>query len=386
MQIKPIYLSSKSRILFYQTTYNLKPDIFWQGQYIFEISNITSKQSDILKSLNRNFSKLIDIYENVELDRLLVHFLNRSWIYYKIDSISNEDKELGEFFDQASLLFSYNSEPVWEINGKIFDFNQSPFIMGILNITPDSFSDGGQFISVNRAVEHALSMIDAGADIIDIGGESTRPGSDAVSMEDELQRVAPVIEAIRKHSDIPISIDTYKSVIADNAINAGANIINDISACIFDEQMPEIAKKYDTPIVLMHIKGMPKNMQLNPKYDDVFLEVYQFLLDRIKWIKSFDINKIIIDPGIGFGKRFEDNLLLLNNLDSLKFLASPLMVGASRKSFLGQILNKNVDQRLFGSLSVAVLSAIKGADIIRVHDVAETKDALKVMEAISIID
>ena len=258
--------------------------------------------------------------------------------------------------------------------------------MGILNVTPDSFSDGGKFSAVNSAVDHALSMIAAGADIIDIGGESTRPGSDPVSIKEEMNRVVPVIEQIRKNSNIPISIDTYKSTVAIAALEAGADIVNDISGCTFDEKMTEIIKMHNTPIILMHIKGTPKNMQIHPEYDDVCLEVYSFLSEKVKILNKAGIDDIAIDPGIGFGKRLEDNLKLLNNIESFKFINKPILIGASRKSFLGHVLDKEVDQRLHGSLSVAVLSALKGADIIRVHDVAETNDVLQVIKAIHSAD
>ena len=382
MQIKPIYLSSKSKISIYQEKYNLDPNSFWQGQYLFEISNYSPKQFNILKALSKNELQFVNVFENNESNKILVHFLNRNWSSRKISDITDEDEELGDFFNQASVFFSDKIEPVWKINKRTLNFSQAPFIMGILNVTPDSFSDGGQFNGLNKAIDHALSMADNGADMIDIGGESTRPGSDVVSIAEELKRVIPVIEAIRKHTDILISIDSYKSVVVDNAIKAGANIINDISACTFDEQMVSVAKRHDTPIVLMHMKGTPKNMQVNPEYEDVYLEVYQFLSQQIKMLMKEGIHKIAIDPGIGFGKRLQDNLQILNNLECFKFLCQPVLIGASRKSFLGHILDKDVDRRLYGSLSVALLSALKGADIIRVHDVAETKEVLKIMEVI----
>ena len=320
--------------------------------------------------------------ENSALKSILLHFINSKAEDDNLAELLTEDQELNDFFSQADMFFSDRDRPVWQLKNGILDFNQSPFIMGILNVTPDSFSDGGKFYGVNSAVEYALSMIDAGADIIDIGGESTRPGSDPVSIQEEMNRVVPVIEQIRKHSNVPISIDTYKSQVAETAIEAGADIVNDISGCTFDERMPEIIKAHNASIVLMHIKGTPKHMQMNPEYEDMLLEVYSFLSNQTKMLMEVGIENIAIDPGIGFGKRQEDNLILLNNLESFKFIDKPLLIGASRKSFLGHVLDKEVDQRLYGSLSVSVLSALKGADIIRVHDVAETKDALKVVEAI----
>ncbi|MEJ2545615.1 MAG: dihydropteroate synthase [Calditrichaceae bacterium] len=316
----------------------------------------------------------------------VILFLNRSGFEKELDELEMEDNEISQFFSQVNNFFSDHERPVWEFNKNKLEFNQSPFIMGILNVTPDSFSDGGKFFSDESAVQHALAMIDEGADIIDIGGESTRPGSDPISIQEELNRVLPVITAIRKYSNIPISIDTYKSKVAEAALGAGANIVNDISGCSIDDKMPEIVKKYNSPIILMHIKGTPKNMQMNPEYEDVVGEVYNFLNNQIQILKKADLDKIAIDPGIGFGKRLEDNLKLLNNLESFKFLGKPVLIGASRKSFLGHVLDKEVDLRLYGSLSVAVLSVLKGADIIRVHDVAETKDVLKVIKSIRSAD
>ena len=386
MQIKPVHLSSKSKIIHYQNKYNLDPDLFWQDQYVFELSGYSSTQKNILNSIYKKTSPLFTIHEQSELKSILLHFFKRNWSDEKLDDLLAEEKEIDAFFKLAYEFFSDRNKPVWEFEGKKLNFNRSPFIMGILNITPDSFSDGGQFSGINEAVDHALSMIEAGADIIDIGGESTRPDSEPVSIHEEMNRVLPVIEKIRQHSDIRISIDTYKSEVAEAAIAAGADIVNDISGCIFDERMPEIIRTHNVPIIIMHIKGTPKNMQMNPEYDDVCLEVFQFLSNQVQILKENGIDKMAVDPGIGFGKRLEDNLKIINNLESLKFLCQPILIGASRKSFLGHVLNKKVDQRLYGSLSVAILSALKGVDIIRVHDVAETKDVLKIIEAIHSAD
>jgi dihydropteroate synthase len=382
MQIKPVYLSSKSKTLHYQNKYKLDPNLFWQGQYVFEIYGYSLSQHHILNSIYKKTSSLLTIHKHSELKSILVHFFKRDWSNEILIDLLVQDNEINAFFKQVHEFFSDINKPIWNLRGNRLNFNKSPFIMGILNVTPDSFSDGGKFSDINEAVDHALSMIEAGADIIDIGGESTRPGSDPVNLQEELNRVIPVIETIRIHSGAPLSIDTYKSEVAEAAIKAGANIVNDISGCTFDKRMPEIIQTNDVPIIIMHIKGTPKHMQSNPHYDDVCLEVYSFLSDQINYLSNTGIENIAVDPGIGFGKRLEDNLKLLNNLESLKFLCQPILIGASRKSFLGHVLDKEVDQRLYGSLSVAILSAIKGADIIRVHDVAETKDVLRIIDAI----
>lgn len=255
-------------------------------------------------------------------------------------------------------------------------------IMGILNVTPDSFSDGGNFFDVSAAVEHTKKMIEAGADIIDIGGESSRPGSSPVSVEEELRRVIGVIQAIRKESKIPISIDTTKSLVALRAVEAGATIINDISAGRFDPEMFSIAASTHATICLMHMQGSPKTMQENPYYENVVQEVKDFLREQISLaqIAGIQKEKIIIDPGFGFGKRLEDNLALLNNLNQFADLGFPILVGLSRKSFIGALTGAAVADRLPGSLVAAAIAVSKGAQILRVHDVYETRRALSLDE------
>lgn len=261
-----------------------------------------------------------------------------------------------------------------------------PLIMGILNVTPDSFFDGGRFIKVEKAVEHALKMEREGADIIDIGGESSRPGAEPVSTEEEKRRVLPVIEKLRQETDIPISIDTCKATIALAALEAGADIINDISALRFDPKMAELAAGQNVPIVLMHMLGTPRDMQVAPHYNDCMEEIAQFFTERIDFcIKSgIKRSQLILDPGIGFGKRLCDNLEILSGLRRFKQFSLPLLVGPSRKSFIGMIhpTVNETQQRLGGSIAAAVAAVINGADIVRVHDIAETVEAVKVIEAI----
>jgi dihydropteroate synthase len=256
--------------------------------------------------------------------------------------------------------------------------------MGILNITPDSFSDGGKFFDLEKAVLRGKEMEKEGADIIDIGGESTRPGSDPISLEEELKRVIPVIESLSKEVSIPISIDTYKSEVAFEALRAGAEMVNDISALRFDPKMKEVVAKFDVPIVLMHIKGTPKNMQQKPIYADLFGEIISYLDESIKMAVQSGVSedKIIIDPGIGFGKKLEHNLKILKELDKFKVLEKPILVGVSRKSFIGQLTNAEVNDRLEGSLSALTVAILEGANIVRVHDVIESVRAAKVVDAI----
>lgn len=258
-------------------------------------------------------------------------------------------------------------------------------VMGILNITPDSFSDGGQYNQVNAAIEHALQMKSEGADIIDIGGESTRPGASPVPLEEEIKRVIPVVEALKKKVDIPLSIDTVKPEIARLALEAGATLINDISAGGTDSHMAEVVAEHKAWVCLMHMQGEPRTMQTNPHYDDVVMEVREFLSDRAsQFIKSgVPSDKIILDPGIGFGKTVEHNLTLLAQLDSFISLGFPILVGLSRKTFLGKLTGiDNPAERLLPGIAANTVSVWNGAKIVRVHDVKETVTALKVADAL----
>jgi len=255
--------------------------------------------------------------------------------------------------------------------------------MGIVNVTPDSFSDGGKYFSIDEAVNHALKLIDNGADIIDIGGESTRPDSDPVSLDEELNRTIPVINNILQYrNDAIISIDTTKSEVAKQALDSGAQIINDISGLTFDKKMIEIAKEYDAGVVIMHIKGNPKTMQNNPVYDDVIKEVYDFLLAQSIISKQNNVDKIIIDPGIGFGKSIEDNFTLVKNLDYFQSLGYPVMIGLSKKSFIGKTLNLDTDQREIGTVILETISVLKSARIIRTHNVNYCNQIVKLVEHI----
>ena len=269
-------------------------------------------------------------------------------------------------------------------NDWLLSKEKQSLIMGILNVTPDSFSDGGKYFEKNSAINYALEMIDNGADIIDIGGESTRPFADPVSLEEEISRVIPVIEGIRKESDICISIDTTKSQVANAALNSGACIINDVSAMEVDPLMVGVAIKFDCPLIIMHMKGTPKNMQDNPQYESLIFDIKKYLLDRAEFIISKGVNpkKIVIDPGIGFGKTVENNFEIINNLNHFTTMDFPVMLGASRKSFIGISLNLPEEDRLEGSLAANVVGLQNGAKIFRVHDVAETNKALVIANKI----
>jgi dihydropteroate synthase len=251
-------------------------------------------------------------------------------------------------------------------------------VMGILNATPDSFSDGGELNNRDAVIHQIEKMIDAGVDIFDVGGESTRPFAESVPEQEELDRVIPVIERIRQISDLPISIDTTKSKVASNALSAGANMVNDISALRYDPEMVDVVKNYDGPVIIMHMQGTPGDMQVAPRYDDVVGEIEAFFLERINWLTAngIDRKRIIIDPGIGFGKTVRHNLTILKNISRFRKLGCPVLIGHSRKSFIGKILDLEVDQRDCATAMVSLFCANEGADIIRVHDIELSKQAV----------
>jgi dihydropteroate synthase len=267
---------------------------------------------------------------------------------------------------------------------RTFTLGKRTLLMGVLNVTPDSFSDGGLFFDKEAATARGLKMVEEGADLIDIGGESTRPGSKPLGLDEELRRVIPVIESLAKEMDVPISIDTYKSDVAKKAIEAGAQIINDITGLQLDPSLSQVAAKEDVPLVLMHVRGNPETMQKNIHYESLFSEIIQYLKDSIQRAESagVDPEKIIIDPGIGFGKTVDDNLLILKNLQEFKILGKPLLLGTSRKSFIGKILNADVTERLEGTLSSIVVGVLNGAHIIRCHDVIQAKKAIAIADAV----
>lgn len=257
-----------------------------------------------------------------------------------------------------------------------------PRVMGIVNVTPDSFSDGGKFNTTEKAIEHALQLVEEGADILDIGGESTRPGADPVPLDEELKRVIPVIEGLRDVG-VPLSIDTYKPQVMQAAITAGADIVNDVCA-LREPQALEIVATSQAGVCLMHMQGRPQTMQADPQYDDVVSEVTDFLKARLDAAEQagIDRSRIVLDPGFGFGKRTAHNLTLLNHLNDIQALGLPLLIGLSRKSVLGQVVGSSVDERIHASIAASVVSVMKGANIVRVHDVKPTIDALKIVQAV----
>ena len=269
-------------------------------------------------------------------------------------------------------------------NQWIREENPATLIMGILNVTPDSFSDGGMYYNATQAVEFALQMEEEGADIIDVGGESTRPGAKTVELQKECDRILPVIEGIRTKSDILISIDTYKSEVARKSIATGAGMVNDISGMTFDPNMVDVIKDSGLPVVIMHIKGTPENMQKNPYYEDLMQELTEYFEERKKFARAKGIldQQIILDPGIGFGKRLQDNFQLLRELKRIVDIGFPVLIGPSKKSFIGLTLDLPVDQRLEGTAAAVTTGILKGARIVRVHDVKEMKRVALITDSI----
>ena len=265
-----------------------------------------------------------------------------------------------------------------------FKHQSHTLIMGILNMTPDSFSDGGQFKSHDKAIDHALKMVEEGANIIDIGGESTRPGAEAVQLEKELSRTVPIIEAIRLKSDCLISIDTYKSKVAKAALVSGADMVNDISGLTFDHNMASLVAERNVPVIIMHIKGKPGDMQKNPNYDNLIKEVKAFFEVQIAIAKraGIDSGNIILDPGIGFGKRLEDNFEIIRELGQISTMGYPVLLGPSRKSFIGFTLDLPIEERIEGTLASITAGVINGARIVRVHDIRATRRTLTITEKI----
>ncbi|NLB54869.1 MAG: dihydropteroate synthase [Lentisphaerae bacterium] len=273
---------------------------------------------------------------------------------------------------------------LWRCRNKTLELESRPILMGVLNVTPDSFSDFGRYFGAKPALERALEIKELGADIIDIGGESSRPGSEPVPVAEEIARVVPLIEKLVADDDIVISVDTSKVGVAKKVLEAGAHIINDITAFRSDPEMGELVAKYGAGCVLMHMQGTPKTMQENPVYDDVVGEVYAFLEKAVEnaLLSGVPEENIAIDPGIGFGKTLEHNILLLNKLDRFADLGRPIVIGVSRKRFLGAVTGRSVTERVPAGLATAVYSVMKGASIIRAHDIAETADALKMIEVL----
>ena len=357
--------------------------------FIFKTSKISSPAANIIKQQMLSIggecavSKFVATCSVKESPVILMgtqrHFLKL------IESLKNQYFGLGKLREELMEFFEDRKEKqIFKVGDRIFDLSRKTLVIGILNVTPDSFSDGGKYTDVNKSVKAALKMEQEGADIIDIGGESTRPGADPIDVEIEQSRVMPVIDGIKMHSKILLSIDTVKSKIAEEALNHGVSLVNDISGLNFDKEMANVVSKYRASVVLMHIKGKPKNMQENPKYENLIDEILNSLSSSVERALNAGIekDKILIDPGIGFGKEWKDNYVILRYLKELKSLGVPIVVGPSRKSFIGNLLDLPVQERIEGSLAAVCCAIMNGANIVRVHDVKETVRAVKVADAI----
>ncbi|MBN1300288.1 MAG: dihydropteroate synthase [Melioribacteraceae bacterium] len=384
MLVKLMSISSFNDFMLLSKKYNIFRDLYDAGSYGLEIKNINSDNADKIYQLLLKNGELCYMVkkENSHSDILTIGPIS------KLKENSNQVKsvvseEIGHAIaDRIRNYESYDSK-ILSLGSKQIEPDEIA-VMGILNVTPDSFSDGGKYITTDAAVDHALSMIDYGADIIDVGGESTRPGAKPVSLNEELDRVIPVIkEIINRRPDAVISIDTTKPEVADEAARNGAAIINDISALTFDNNMIDIAVKYKLSVILMHMKGNPQTMQENPDYEDVVNEVYEFLYDRVIFARKNKIQNIIIDPGFGFGKRLQDNYKLLSKLSQFKTIGYPILAGVSRKSMLGKALNLDVDQRDAATVIAETIAVTNGARIIRTHNVKNAVKLKKIVKFVS---
>lgn len=366
-----INLSRKEVFKKYSVLYKIYRDVYRFGLLALEIRSIPKKLALPTQKLVLNNgeicyknAKLVNDQYNLLITGSLSDLFNLS---RKI--LTDGDEELGYQLLNCINNYEKYDDNSYNIGEDEFKFNKA-YVMGILNVTEDSFSDGGKHFKKKDAVNHALKMIDEGADIIDIGGESTRPGSKSISTKKEIDRIIPVIKAItKKKPKVIISVDTTKSKVAELALKEGAKIINDINAFKSDPELIKVVKKYNAAYVLMHMKGTPKNMQENPIYGDVVKEIYDFLFNKIKELKKIGVNNILIDPGIGFGKSVEDNYQILKRLDDFKSLGLPLLIGVSRKSFIGKTLELEIDKRDTASVIIEALAIKSGAKIIRTHNV-----------------
>jgi len=355
----------------YSVLYNIYRDVYRYGLLAMEIRSLPKKLTNTIQKVILGNGEICYKYSRLDSEQFNILFTGSLSDLFNLSRkiLTNGDEELGYQLLNCINNYEKYDDNSYKIGEKLFSFNKA-FVMGILNVTKDSFSDAGKNFNKKNAINYAIKMVENGADIIDIGGESTRPGADGVSIKEEIKRIIPVVKGIlNKYPNAIISIDTTKSKVAELALQEGAKIINDVNAFKKDPELINVVKKYNASYILMHMKGTPKNMQDNPSYNDVVKEIYDFLFNKIKEIKKIGINNIFIDPGIGFGKKVEDNFQLLKRLEDFKSLGYPLLVGVSRKSFIGKSLELDVDRRDTASAIVEALAIRNGAKIIRTHNV-----------------
>lgn len=345
--------------------------------YLLEISFEDFSEFDLLTSIFGEFS-LIWSFNSSKL-KIIISLIDFQKHYSDFYSRRIEAAKILAFINNViSDYFAYLNKTI-QIGGKEFFCNMK-YIFGILNVTPDSFSDGGKYLDVNNAINYAMDMYNSGVDIIDIGGESSRPGSNDITVEEELKRILPVVKEIKKTiPEMIVSIDTKKSKVAEVLLDNGADLINDISGLTYDPDLAEIISKYDCPVIIMHMKGIPATMQMNPAYDDLMGEIFSFMSHQIDFSKSKGINKIIIDPGVGFGKKVEDNYQIIKKLDEFKSFGYPIMAGVSRKSFIGNSLNLASGDRDNATIVAETLSMVNGACFIRTHNIKNAIEAKKLL-------
>ena len=380
MNARMMHINSVKYARRLESFFGLQPDIIPLGAFLFELKwPLSTAEFNYLGQFSPGLKVLSQSRQGCVL-RVMPACI--SW--EKLTAGSPFSAALQSFVVRLRSYFSGPVNRCWNLRQKrCLKFDQLPLIMGILNVTPDSFSDGGIYFDHEKALAHALKMEADGADIIDIGGESSRPGATPISAADEMARIVPVIEKIRKESSIVISVDTYKSTVADAALEACADLINDITGTDFDVNMKKTIKKYKCPVVIMHMQGSPQTMQANPVYKDVVDDVCNYLEKKADEIAELNDSMIILDPGIGFGKTVEHNLQLIARLKNFTFAGYPLLVGLSKKSFIGKVLNNTVDERLAGGMTADILAVLNGAEIIRVHDVRAACDARTMLSVIS---
>ena len=386
MTIQIIKLNLPNIFKRYMEKYDIFRDLYEVDLLGLEIRNIEDSLSENLKSIILGNQEICYSYrENDRTDFLAIGTISIfKELSKKVVSSGNEDAGY-KLLKTIRNYTEYNDHKI-DIAGKIFDMSTA-HVMGILNVTPDSFSDGGNYFSTKEAITHGIELIEAGAEIIDIGGESSRPGSEPVTAEEEKKRVLPVIRGLlAAYPDAIISLDTTKSEVAYEALKEGVKIINDISGLADDPGMLNTIREFDAALVLMHMKGVPGTMQDNPAYNDVVNEVYDFLKTQSGVATNAGIKNIIIDPGIGFGKRVVDNYEIINRLEEFKSLGFPILIGLSRKSFIGKVFNKKVEEREDLTLTSETISIINGARFVRTHNIKNTLEAVKLIELIQNTD